>query len=32
MSTERHLRFACRFKSGARCEVEIDLEAVRANF
>ena len=31
MSTERGLRFAHRFKSGALCEVEIDLEAVRAN-
>jgi hypothetical protein len=31
MSTDRHLRFAHRFKSGALCEVEIDLEAVREN-
>ena len=31
MNTERHLRFAHRFKSGALCEVEIDLEAVRDN-
>ena len=31
MSTDRRLRFAHRFKSGALCEVEIDLEAVRDN-
>jgi hypothetical protein len=31
MSTERRLRFVNRFKSGALCEVEIDLEAVRDN-
>ena len=31
MSTDRRLQFAHRFKSGALCEVEIDLEAVRAN-
>jgi hypothetical protein len=31
MSTDRRLRFVNRFKSGALCEVEIDLEAVRDN-
>ena len=31
MSTDCRLQFAHRFKSGALCEVEIDLEAVRAN-
>jgi hypothetical protein len=31
MSTDRRLRFAHRFKSGALCEFEIDLEAVRDN-
>ena len=31
MSTDRRLRFAHRFKSGALCEVEIDLEAVHDN-
>ena len=31
MSTDRRLRFVNRFKSGAPCEVEIDLEAVRDN-
>jgi hypothetical protein len=29
MSTDRRLRFAHRFKTGALCEIEIDLEAVR---
>jgi hypothetical protein len=31
MSVARILKFAHRFKSGALCEVEIDLEAVRDN-
>jgi hypothetical protein len=31
MSTDRRLRFAHRFKCGALCEVEIDLDAVREN-
>ena len=29
MGADHHLRFAHRFKSGALCEVKIDLEAVR---
>ena len=31
MSAARILKFTHRFKSGALCEIEIDLEAVRAN-
>ena len=31
MSAARILKFVRRFKSGALCEVEIDLEAVRDN-
>lgn len=31
MSAARILKFAHRFKSGALCEVEIDLEAIRDN-
>jgi hypothetical protein len=31
MSAARILKFTHRFKSGALCETEIDLEAVRAN-
>lgn len=30
MSTDRRLRFGHRFKSGALCEIAVDLDAVRA--